>query len=467
MACEVRNTRRAGWYSTDPVVNSPRDTITISKTFSDETTLIDISTSLPRTPDEPAFLRPAPPFVRSHVHLLAWCVQALPASSPTDGTVSSSSTTASAAGKIRITIFWQWTLKGAVFTTHHSQLASLLAHFVDFVRERGSQIPLVHSYGRGIELSSCTFEPSQELHTIEYAVVVESNDDDVSSGSEVAYDELMRRKERKRLERAIELSLAAKEGWDVRVTTKIVGGLGGSEADWTSTAGLSNGGRGESGRIALRLTHAALANPNHLVRVSVLTQRLAGGKILKINGENVQIHAIESRDPSSSARRLVEVDDAASIVTTSTSALDSNVAVGSPGQNASGFSDSSRSAGRSASPALPASPSPVADEISSLLRRNYIYFTSLLQEPEAKWRNVSDNRGVTVTQLNSIDPTLTIYRAEATFVGVGVWDVFSTICTPHARMQWDKTLEDATLLEDVNELSELWHIKTKPSWPVV
>ena len=46
---------------------SPRDAITISRSFSDTATFIDISTSLPRSPDEPAYLRPSPPFVRSHV----------------------------------------------------------------------------------------------------------------------------------------------------------------------------------------------------------------------------------------------------------------------------------------------------------------------------------------------------------------------------------------------------------------
>ena len=46
---------------------SPRDAITISRSFSDTATFIDISTSLPRSSDEPAYLRPSPPFVRSHV----------------------------------------------------------------------------------------------------------------------------------------------------------------------------------------------------------------------------------------------------------------------------------------------------------------------------------------------------------------------------------------------------------------
>lgn len=72
---------------------------------------------------------------------------------------------------------------------------------------------------------------------------------------------------------------------------------------------------------------------------------------------------------------------------------------------------------------------------------------------------------MTVHQLNSIDKTLVVFRAEAVFVGVGIWDLFSTITTPGTSIVWDKTYEDATLLEDVNELTDLWHFKSKPSWP--
>ena len=46
---------------------SPRDAVTIARSFYDPTTLIDISTSLPRSLDEPAYLRPSPPYVRSNV----------------------------------------------------------------------------------------------------------------------------------------------------------------------------------------------------------------------------------------------------------------------------------------------------------------------------------------------------------------------------------------------------------------
>lgn len=48
-------------------MNSPRDAVMISRTFSDTNTVIDVSTSLPRSPDEPSYLRPSPPYVRSHV----------------------------------------------------------------------------------------------------------------------------------------------------------------------------------------------------------------------------------------------------------------------------------------------------------------------------------------------------------------------------------------------------------------
>jgi hypothetical protein len=91
-------------------------------------------------------------------------------------------------------------------------------------------------------------------------------------------------------------------------------------------------------------------------------------------------------------------------------------------------------------------------------------FTSLLQEPEPKWRSVLDSRGVAIHQLNSIDKTLVVFRAEAVFVGI--WDLYATIASPGARLVWDKTHDDASLLEDVNELTDLWHMKTKAAWPV-
>lgn len=98
--------------------------------------------------------------------------------------------------------------------------------------------------------------------------------------------------------------------------------------------------------------------------------------------------------------------------------------------------------------------------------KELIDFTSLLQEPEPKWRPVLDSRGVAVHQLNSIDKTLVVFRAEAVLVGVGIWDLFAIISNPSSRIVWDRSHEEATLLEDVNELSDLWYTKSKAAWTV-
>lgn len=113
-------------------------------------------------------------------------------------------------------------------------------------------------------------------------------------------------------------------------------------------------------------------------------------------------------------------------------------------------------------PRLPTTP------IASLLRRNYTYFASLLQEPEAKWRAVSDYHGVSVSQMISIDPTVTIYRAQGTFVnigGSGMWDIFAVIGNPGARAHWDKSFDAAVLLDELDSAS-LWHLSSKGTWPV-
>jgi len=116
-----------------------------------------------------------------------------------------------------------------------------------------------------------------------------------------------------------------------------------------------------------------------------------------------------------------------------------------------------------ASPASPASPPhhhqiappppskalSKSQRISNLIQRQYIYFTTLLQEPEPKWKPVTDSRGVTVSQLDSIDRNLVVYRAEATFVGVAVWDLFAAISTPGVRKAWEPNADEDRLLQEV------------------
>lgn len=59
-----------------------------------------------------------------------------------------------------------------------------------------------------------------------------------------------------------------------------------------------------------------------------------------------------------------------------------------------------------------------------------------------------------------------VFRAEAVFVGVSIWDLYATIANPGARSIWDKSHDEASLVEDVNELTDLWHFRSKAAWPV-
>ncbi|GAA5880465.1 hypothetical protein JCM3774_005201 [Rhodotorula dairenensis] len=730
---------RLGWPA------SPRDTITISRTFvgpppttsssssslpspsqqppsqpqtvdGPPTSLIDLSTSLPRAADEPAFLRPAPPFVRAHTHLIAWCFQILPppaaatpspprsgapataaasttatayaptslsssppaSSTPPIETPSSSASSSSQAQvpppppppasmprvyRLRITVFWQWSLRLAAplsataststssassyASPHTAHVAPLIASLVAYLRMStpgAGPVPLVRGYGKGIEMNRDEWDVQAETRTIDYAVVAPASSSLPSSsrgvgpesatvtaateepgegahgeaekeagdeadqtaslaavpevaGNLQSLDEMYRRRERRRLERAVEISLpplgvqfgetttattmsgASSDGWDVRITVKALGGGGVSTSATpvatpnlvprdtalttspTTTTIAASGGPSNNNidatlpsysvslsavplalaledndkqydddqsscssapqeapsRLVLRVTHPPLKSVTQLLRVTITVQRLAGGKRVRVNGEKVEVERIDgwrqigqrgrdllemaaaeygtisaaaSRDSSGwSADGDADADaDAASIETQGSSSLPKRQDSGARATGLDGDDQQQRSGGNestislsaplaaaaptAARPNSPGSGGQSASvQIASLLRRSYIYFLSLLQEPPAKWRHVTDSCGVSVTQLLSPDPTLTIYRAEAVFVGVGVWDAFATVVTPGVRRTWDKNVEQAVLVADeenggAGELSEVWWERRKGVWPV-
>lgn len=311
-------------------------------------------------------------------------------------------------------------------------------------------IPLIGEYGEGIEVLQENFDSELEILSLEYNVVGGVEDiverkrleQEVEVGETEEGESLTTPTIRRTSETSLEVLLSVKQGWDVKLVLKSLSED--SSIGYVTTAEISPEG---TGRITLRITHDKLEKLDQLIKVNLSIQRLAGGKGIRINNDLIEIKPFAiPKEISPFAKQIL--DDAASLAPSLTDSL-----------NSSSFSVSSSPTSTITTQAH----NTATQEINALLRRNYIYFTSLLQEPEAKWRHVSDVQGVTVTALNSIDPTLTIYRAEATIVGVGVWDVFSTICTPGARMQWDKNLEEASLLDDISELSSLWHIKL--GWP--
>lgn len=427
---------------------SPRDAITISRTMTDGSTLLDVSTSLPRSVDAPAYLKPAPPCVRSHVHLFACCVQV----NEKDEAV-----TTSGPNTMRISIFWAWDLRGAWLGMPPGGLgwhvSSMAAGLAKWVRSGSDRLPSLATYGTSIEVLSSSYDVSRDTLTLSYCILAEEALSPTKNEAQATAQQT-----RRDMGCSIEFSLPSTEGWDVKVAVKaqILGE--GSSMAWRPSA------IGDSRRVSLKVKHDRLVGADESLRATITIQRIAASSDvrLRINDEpfaiapadNDNVDVIEG-PVAMGAPALATLDEAASlsgISISSSSSIDAAHSEASrhrPTESISQFSSSKR-----------------ISTLAAIVRRNYIYFTSMLQEPEAKWRHLTDNRGVTVAQLDSIDPTLVVYRAEATFVGVGVWDIFAAISGPGTRAYWDRSLEETRLIEDVGNVSAVWHTKTRAAWPV-
>lgn len=415
---------RLGWPS------SPRDVVTISKTLVDQHTLVDITTSLPRSKHEPAYLRPAPPYVRAHVALQAWCVQ-LPSGDSSDMSPSE--------GKARITCFWSWNPKGAwaVGGGVPQHLPSLVVGLVDYVREGSEKVPVLLSYGPDVSVGAVGYDTARVTLSVGYAIV-----------------NMGLFGENEGLRRQIEFGLSSTQSWDVQVQVRTQNGEESASTQWTSFVGQAPPSSTSSTapkRLVLRFAHARLASSEELVRINVSIERTSSSSPgVRINGIPV---TIEPMAPLPTTRPVLTETASASGISLRTL---STLGTVDPMNTTEGSVDMTRNPGRSAA---------AEKSIASMIRRNYIYFTSLLQEPEAKWRPVLDSRGVAIHQLDSIDKTLIVFRAEAVFVGVSIWDLFAVIASPGGRGMWDKSHDEAALVEDVNELTDLWHFKSKAAWP--
>ncbi|QRV88538.1 start domain-containing protein [Ceratobasidium sp. AG-Ba] len=424
---------------------NPRDAITISRTVHEDNTLVDVATSLPRSADEPAFLRPSPPSVRSHVHLLAWYIQL-----PTPPATST-----------RITLYWQHDLRNAwplSSSSPSTALASLLPALYNVAAQRAPRAPLLHRWGSRAVIDGSSYDPGRAALRLDYTIVPE---DDHPSGSG-AYE--------------VEVWLAPTHAWEVQITTRAASDKVAS-LPWVVHASRSGSG-GEKDRTIIRVAHTPVpAHSASALKVRFVVE-LGGGSrgSLRVNGAP---HAISparaaprpETGPGFAPKTNTEILSAFPATTTKTA---NGIATGRPGSITSATITTATTQSRTTSissssrltPNTTLRPSSHQKAIQTLIRRSYTYFTALLQEPDQKWKPLLESRGVTVTQLDSIDPTLVVYRAEATFVGVGVWDLLGALGCEPARSVWEKGIEDVKLIEDVNELTELWWVKQRAAWPV-
>ena len=261
---------RLGWPS------SPRDVVTISKTQVDRQNLIDITTSLPRSRHEPAYLRPCPPYVRAHIGLLAWYIQLPQPDIPE--------------GKARITCFWSWNPKGAwaVGGGVPQHLPSLVTGLVDYVREGSEKVPTLLGYGQDISVGSFGYDTARVTLSLGYAVVRGEEDADGKR-------------------RQIEFGMSSTESWDVQIHVKTQHGEESISSVWTSFVGQAPAplpGAKAPKRLVLRFAHAKLQEHEELVRVKVSIERTSSSSSgVRINGIPV---TVETMDAKSVRRPLLE-----------------------------------------------------------------------------------------------------------------------------------------------------------------
>ncbi|PFH50939.1 hypothetical protein AMATHDRAFT_60111 [Amanita thiersii Skay4041] len=447
--CKTRFT--LGWPA------NPRDAVTISRTFHDPTTLIDISTSLPRSPDEPAYLRPSPPYVRSHVALFAWCIQRIHNNDHPSHS------------KLRITCFWQHDLKSLwsyslSSSALHQQLCTMVVGLFKTVLKRGASVPKLAAFGDGIAIHRVRYQVDREALTVDYGLVPSEDQQD--------------HQQRLRMTSLVEYVLPSLEGWDVQLSTKA------SSEDVERLPWIVQAikrriptvlGNTFADVIILRVTHEPLRGDHQVLKVHLVIEVSPASRGVRLNGvlqsledEEGDQRSIQPSIQEGDEEMLRDVESATGIsIVTSSSSVATGQSMSTVGSGGSGTTVAPSMSMAGGVPGRPGERTVAAmKSVLSRVRRNYIYFSSLLQEPEAKWRQTIDARGVAITQLDSIDPTLVVYRAEATFVGVGLWDLYGAVVSAGARGYWDKSHDDAVLLEDLNGLTELWHFKTKPAWPV-
>ncbi len=278
---------------------SPRDAITISKTFCDGQNLVLVSTSLPRSPNEPAYLRPAPPYVRANIGILAWHIQTIPT------TILSGDVTPGASRDIlRITCFWQWDPKGSwlMGASLPSQLPSMLVSLFKHAKSKEARVPTLAGFGAGVDVGDLTFDTTRMVLGVKYVVITEAESEESNGGISVnrsvgsleGAEALEDLKERRRLFRAVEFGLWPGQSWDVQIQVK--GSTSSTPLEWTSFVGRYTSLSSGLHRLVLRISHPRLPLKEDLARVSVSIERTTGAPTgLRINGISAEIEEIEPR----------------------------------------------------------------------------------------------------------------------------------------------------------------------------
>jgi hypothetical protein len=308
--------------------------------------------------------------------VFAWCIQLVQSQTANDEQEKKKS-------RLRITCFWQHDLKAmwgfsSSTSTMAQQLSTMTLSLFKTVLKRGARVAELSGYGNGVSIDRIRYQIDREALNIEYSIVPEEDEHTTPIEQVQGMDEVHSLREQRRLTRSIECVLPSSEGWDVQVTTKA------SSEDvenlpWFANAlRISSSSLPSCDQVILRLTHTTLPDVYSVLKVKVTVEVSAASSGIRLNGLPKAIMEAEERDPSSNSISQTILQDIASAADLSFHSSTSSV----------GTMDSGRSTSSAIAIARTPTQRSAASEksILSRIRRNYIYFSSLLQEPEAKWR---------------------------------------------------------------------------------
>lgn len=355
-------------------------------------------------------------------------------------------------------------------------------------------VSALEGFGSGVSISESSFNPSRGALTLHCAIVEEnggrdgddglgllSDDTDFEQGSEARAIVSGRSRRRSRhLARSIEISLSPGYGWDVQIKGAASVSSSSAEDDvpWISSvhklvlSDQDDLNYGSNLKLELQYCGSGLSNGMVDRYVAFVEKTSEQESTVRVNGQLVPIRngasRARSRADSGGVPSRPPGGEGASLYTQRSSDDPDDLRDPRPDNDSAITNDESANIKR----------------VKGLIERNYICepslisesplerstdlrkdFTSLLQQPAAKWRPLKDSRGVAMHRLDSIDPTVVVYRAESILVNVSIWDVFAIIKTLGDKA-WDPSLQQAVLLDHIGGQSDLWYERHSGSWPV-
>ena len=149
-----------------------------------------------------------------------------------------------------------------------------------------------------------------------------------------------------------------------------------------------SGGK-EADKFVLQIKHSPLPNDHSVLKVKVIIELSGPSSGWRLNGIPQPIEDIEERDPSSYNMSQPILQDTMSMANISFRSK-STVNTAATGTSSTSTVPEPPPLGRTMTERTAAA----ERSILSRVKRNYIYFSSLLQEPEAKWKRSKSLRYV-------------------------------------------------------------------------